>query len=128
VALAVLAGKGDLALARDQGAVEKAKVQTDKLNSYMLDKARGSADVSFLASPVTGGGVGVPRLHQLFLLARAEGWKTPKEWAEAIAQHQTVQKDGSSLQTPEEAVAALCAEATQFASTRLPILEALQIV
>ena len=133
VALAILAGKGDLQPARDAAAVEKAKVQTDKFNLYMLAKARGSDQLSFLASPVTGGGIGVSRIQQLFLLARAEGWKTPKEWAEVVvrffaAHGQTIEKDGRAFQTPEEQLADLCAEATQFAAKRVPILEALQIV
>jgi hypothetical protein len=131
-AFAMLAGKGDLQPARDAAAVEKAKVQTDKFNLYMLGKARGNEESSFLASPVTGGGIGVSRMQQLFLLARAEGLKTPKEWAEAVvrlfaAHGQTIEKDGRAFQTPEEQLADLCAEATQFAAKRVPILEALHI-
>jgi len=40
-------------------------------------KARGSADITFLASPVTGGGITVNRFQQLFLLALSQGKKQP---------------------------------------------------
>jgi len=132
VALMTLAGKGDLAQVRHEAALGKAKAQTDKLNLYMLTKARGIDELRYLASPVTGGGIAVPRIHQLFLLALAEGCKTPNEWAEAVwqllsAQGETLQKDGRALETAEQHVAYLSAEASEFATERLPILRALEI-
>jgi hypothetical protein len=98
----------------------------------MLTKARGIGELGYLASPVTGGGIAVPRIHQLFLLALIEGCKTPKEWAEAVwqllsAQGETMQKDGGPLETAEQHMAHLSAQAEEFATERLPILQALQI-
>jgi SAM-dependent methyltransferase len=132
VALMTLAEKGDLAQVRDEAALGKAKAQTDKLNLYMLTKARSIGELQYLASPVIGGGIAVPRMHQLFLLARAEGCKTPKEWVEAVwqllsAQGETIQKDGRPLEATEQQMAHLSAEAEEFATERLPILQALQI-
>ena len=54
---------------QDEALTPKAKKHTDKLNAVLMDKARSSADIPNLASPVTGGGVMVNRFQQLFLLA-----------------------------------------------------------
>lgn len=35
--------------------IGKTKKRTDKINAYLINRARGSADISYLASPVTGG-------------------------------------------------------------------------
>ena len=44
---------------QDDAIITKARRQTDRLNAHLIDKARGSSDNSFLASPVTGGDVAV---------------------------------------------------------------------
>jgi SAM-dependent methyltransferase len=130
--LMLLIGKGDVAPVQDDAAQAKAKPQTERLNRFVTDRARGSGDLLGLASPVTGGGIGVPRAHQLFLAARARGRTTPQEWAEAAwqtisAQGQRLVKDGTVVTTAEESLAVLVADARNFAETRLPILQALQI-
>ena len=95
-------------------------------------KARGSNDISFLASPVTGGGVAVNRFQQLFLLSMAQNKKQPAEWAQAVwqtiaAQGQKLVKEGKALETAEENIAELTQQAQTFAHKQLPILKALQI-
>jgi hypothetical protein len=104
-ALMVLAGKGDLTLVQDDEVQAQARVRTDKLNRRIFDKARSGAELTFLASPVTGGGIAVPRFFQLFLLARSQGRKTPDElaqfaWDLLNAQGQRMLKDGKPLETP----------------------------
>ncbi len=128
----VLAGAGHLALAQDDQSITKARKQADKLNAHLCQKARGSNDVGYLASPVTGGGVPVNRFQQLFLLSLAQGKKKPAEWAQATwqilaAQGQKLLKEGQTLETAEENLAALTAQAQAFADKQLPILKALQI-
>ena len=128
----VLTGGAHLAPAQEESVVMKAKKQTERLNAHLLDKARGSGDIGFLASPVTGGAVAVPRFHQLYLLARAQGRKQPQEWASfcwqiVSGQGQRLIKEGTTLQTPEENVAELTEQAKEFAERRLPILRALEI-
>lgn len=55
---------------------------TRRLNQALLQRSSLHADsVEYLASPVTGGGVPVSQLQQLFLFARAQGLSTPQEWA-----------------------------------------------
>lgn len=131
-AAVVLLGKGDLAPAQDDHVISKAKKHTDKLNAYLCQKARGSHDIGYLASPVTGEGVAVNRLQQLFLLAYSGGKKQAADWAQFAwqllqAQGQRLVKEGKALETAEENLAELTAQAQTFAEKQLPILKALQI-
>jgi hypothetical protein len=128
----VLAGKGDLALIQDEERQESARPRTDELNRWILDRARGSAELTYLASPVIGGGVGVARFYQLFLLARRQGRHTADElarftWDVLGLQGQRVLKDGKPLETAEENIAELAAQARDFIDKRLPVLQALQV-
>jgi hypothetical protein len=102
------------------------------MNAHLLDKARGSNDITFLASPVVGGGVAVGRFQQLFLKAAQLGLKTPGEWAKLCwdvlaGQGQRIMKDGKALETPAENIAELTTQAQAFADKQLPALKALGV-
>ena len=129
----ILTGTGAIAAVQDEAIIAKAKKLTDKLNLHMMNKARGSNEITYLASPVTGGGVAVGRFVQLFLLANSQGKKKPAEWAEYVwqvvsSQGQKLVKEGKALETPEENLAELLAQANAFSEKQLPIFKALQIV
>jgi hypothetical protein len=131
-AVMVLTGSGAMQPAQDPDVLRKAKPYTERLNRHVLDLARASSDIGELASPVTGGGVRVNRFEQLFLLARAQGRQGPPGWAQATwqlisPQGQRVRKEGKRLETTEENLAELTAQAQAFAEKRLPILKALEI-
>ena len=128
----LLTGAGHLAAVQDEDVARKAKKQTDPLNTHLQSLARSSNDIAYLASPVTGGGITVNRVEQLFLLARQQGQKTPEGWAQFVwqllaAQGQSLIKDGQPLPTADENLAELTRQASEFAEKRLPILKALQI-
>lgn len=132
-AVMLLMGTGALLAAQDEDSIAKAKKTTDKLNAHLCNKSRGSSDISYLASPVLGGGLNVPRFHQLFLLSIGQGKKKPAEWAQnawqvLAAQGQRLLKDGKTLESAEENLAELTAQATVFSEKHLPILKALQVV
>ena len=98
-----------------------------------MDKCRASADIAYLASPVTGGGVPVNRFQQLFVMALQQGKKKPEDWAAFVAQilasqGQKIVKDGKPIETAQEQLAELTTQATDFATKQLPILKALQII
>ncbi|WP_142811288.1 class I SAM-dependent methyltransferase [Tepidiphilus olei] len=85
-----------------------------------------------LASPVTGGGVPVSRFEQLFLLARQSGHKTLQDWARfawslLAAQGQRLVKEGKPLETPDDNLAELSGQASEFAEKRLPLLKSLGV-
>jgi SAM-dependent methyltransferase len=131
-AVLALAGNGHLALVGEESVIAKAGKTTAKLNEHLMREARGGGEITYLASPVTGGGIGATRFQQLFLLALAEGKKRPSEWAAFVwkiihAQGQGIIKDGKTLQSPEENLAELNAQANEFAEKRLAILKAVQV-
>lgn len=128
----VLVGMGLLLAAQEEAAATKAKKRTERLNTHLMMKARSSNELNYLASPLTGGGVTVPRFHQLFLLAKQQGHKQPQDWARFVwnilaIQNQRLVKDGKTLESAEENLVELTAQANEFAEKRLPILKALQI-
>ena len=130
--LLVLCGNGTFSAVQDEAITQKAKKQTEKLNTHLMLKARSSNDISALASPVTGGGVRVGRFQQLFLLALEKGEEKPEEWAGFVAQilaaqGQKIVKEGKPLETTEEHIAELTTQAHEFSVKQLPILKALQV-
>jgi SAM-dependent methyltransferase len=130
-AVMVLAGQGSLATVQDEAVAAKARKACERLNAHILAKARGSEDINYLASPVTGGGVSVNRPAQLFLLAASQGRKQPADWGAFAwqifaAQGQRLIKNGKTLETAEENLAELIEQAKLFAEKQLPVLKALQ--
>ncbi len=131
-AVVVLTGTGALLAVQDDTRIAQAKPATERLNTLLMHKARSSNELTYLASPVTGGGITVPRFHQLFLLARSQGHPQPADWASYVwqllaLQNQRLLKEGKTLETAEENLAELTEQAQMFADQQLPILEALQI-
>jgi hypothetical protein len=129
----VLGGSAHLGFAQDDSVVAKAKARTDRLNARLMDTAKAGSDIGYLAAPLIGGGVGVGRFEQLFLLARAEGRKLPSEWVEYVwrvisSQGKKVIKEGRTLETAEENLAEITRQADAFAQKRLPVLTALGVV
>lgn len=132
-AMMILTGAGHLVAVQDDAISGKVRKQSERLNARLIDQARGSDEVGYLASPVTGGGIAINRLEQLFLLAISQGKKQPSEWAQStwhilqMQAHKLV-LEGKTLETPEENLAELTRQAIEFAGQRLPVLKALQIV
>ena len=131
-AMVVLTSSSQVMPVQMESATRVSRAQTDRFNTYMEHRARFSGEAAFLASPVTGGGVGVSRFEQLFLGAIAEGRKTPAEWAQVAwdviaSQGQKIVKDGQTLDSKEENLAELGRQADLFANGRLGMLTALGI-
>lgn len=128
----VLVGKGDAVSAFATASAPGVVAQCERLNACLMDKARSSNDVAYLASPVTGGGVMVGRFQQLFLLARHQGGKTVHDWASfawttLAGQGLKIIKNGQTLESATDNLAEMTAQALEFESKLLPILKALQI-
>lgn len=137
-AIMLLAGTGDVVAVQDEAAVQKARPQTNKLNRHLLGMARNHADISCVASPVSGAGITLNRFQQLFMLAMLEG-KTPMDtpdpaalaafaWAALLAQGQRLLKDGKPMDGVQDNVDELKVQATEFAVKRLPVLRRLGVV
>ncbi len=128
----ILIGNGTAYAVQEEAAVSKARKVTDRLNAFIWSKARGSGDIGFLASPVTGGGVPVPRFQQLFAMAPAQARKQPAElarfvWNVLAAQGQRIMKDGKALESEADNLAELQQQAEVFVHKQLPVLKALGI-
>jgi SAM-dependent methyltransferase len=132
-AVVMLMGIGALSNVQDDVGSAAAQSTTDRLNAYLTDKSRGNFDVSYLASPVTGGGIAVTRLQQLFLLALRMGQSQPSELAQTVwnilePQGQKVKKENLTLETAEENLSELTSLASTFIQKKLPIFQALKII
>lgn len=128
----VLSGQGSLVAVQDDAATARARKAAERLNAHLKVRARGSADVGYLASPVAGGGVAADRFQQLFLLASDSGRKQPVEWAQFAwqllsAQGQKLVKEGRTIESTEGNLGELTAQAKAFAEKRLPVLKALGV-
>jgi hypothetical protein len=129
-AILVLMGAGHLHPA--QQPTTRTKACCVALNKYLYDRARSSGAVSYLASPVTGSGIVAPRYHQLFLLAMQQGKNSPPDqaafvWDLLYTQGQRLNKDGKRLEAPEDNLAELTRQATEFSEKHLVKYKALQI-
>ena len=129
----LLMGAGHLHLAQHAATQAGARPHTQRLNARLMDLARGSGEVSYLASPVTGGALTLGRFQQLFLLARSQGGQTPEDWAQFVwqtlsAQSQKIVKEGRTLDSEEDNLTELRSQAADFAQKQLPVALALGLV
>jgi len=129
----VLGGSGQIALVQDEAVIGKARKSSERLNAHLILKARSNGEMGFLSSPVIGGGVSVPRFHQLFILAMSQNRKQADDlarfvWDILAAQGQKIVKEGTPLETAEDNISELAGQARVFLEKHLPILKALQIV
>jgi hypothetical protein len=132
-AVMVLSGAGHLAAVQEPEVAEAARRKTEKLNRHVCKLALAAGGISYLASPVTGGGVQVDRFQQIFLHSMHEGRSSSEEWAQYAwqllsAQDQRLVKEGKTLESAEANQAELLSLARDFAEKRLPILRSLQII
>lgn len=132
-AVLVLCGAGYASVAQDNAAIGRARKNTQRLNAYLMDQARGSTNIPYLASPVTATGVSVNRFQQLFAFSVTKGKKTPNEWAEFAFSilsmlDQKIIKDGRTLETDDENREELLRQAHQFGSELLPTLKGLEVI
>jgi len=132
-AIFILIALGNISVIQDEEKILKSKIQTDRLNKYIISKAAYNAEINFLASPVIGAGISVNRFQQLFLLGKENGKKFPKEWAEFAWMkienlNQRIVANGVALGTSEENISELIKQAEDFEKNRLPILKVLGVV
>src|SRR5262245_23504971 len=126
-AIRVLVGRGDLqpALPAENEAERAASARA--VNAAVTARAKDSDDLGYLASPVTGGGVRVDRLTQLYLQAKRDGGD-PVATLAAIAERGggIVDRNDNKL-APEEARAALADRVARMERRTIPLLERLGI-
>ncbi len=72
-ALFVLTGLGYASAVNPERQIQTVRSRTRALNKVLIERAVFSGEIGFLASPVTGGGVAIGRIQQLFLRSIARG-------------------------------------------------------
>ncbi len=132
-AVLVLTGSGALCPACEDGAADTTRQTSAKLNRFIGTKARGSADIQYVACPLTGGGINLGRFQQLFLLAHGQMMNHASEYARFVwdilsAQGQRIVKDGKTLATMEDNITEITAQAEYFLTKTLPILRGLGLL
>jgi SAM-dependent methyltransferase len=132
-AIAVLVGMGAVAPCQSESAEKQVHARCAALNQHLCQQAHFERRAEFLASPVTGGGVGVDRFQQIFLTAIRQGKKQPLEWAQYAwqvlsEQGQSLVKEGRAMTTPEENLTELTQQAETFAEKGLTVLKALRVI
>ncbi len=128
----IMMGRGDLSLAQASEEITVAKQFTEPLNKDLVERARCGGDLNYLASPVTGGGIPTSRAEQLFLGAISRGRTNPDEWAEdawasIAALGQRLVKDGKRIETTEENLSELKAQAKSFSIKKFDLFRNLHI-
>lgn len=130
-AVLALTGTGHVSTTRIPTAECQARSQ--EYNRQVCQYIGRTGDIAFLASPVTGSGIPMGRMEQLFLAAVGQGKSTRTELAAhardlLTAQGRRIIEEGKAIDAPEQSIAHLTGLAGVFIDKRLPILKALQIV
>lgn len=128
--LTVLVG-GGFALPVQQPS-RKVQAQCRALNESILQRARIGTEINHLVSPLTGSGIAVPHIVQLFILGLKEGHTSTEALAEYVwsyldAVGERLVKDGKRLEAKEDNIQEFRVTATKFLNSGRPILEALQV-
>ena len=118
----VLMSRGTVTLARSEQEVADCKTSVDNFNTGICKAAGTGVDFNYLASPVTGGGIQLGWLEQLFYY----GAKTKKDGVKLVKQRltergDTMLVDGRALADPKEIDTALQERFTAFEKKFMPI-------
>jgi SAM-dependent methyltransferase len=128
----VLIGMTHVVPVQDEAAAQAARPTSAALNARLCSLASGGGEVGHLASPLTGGGVPVSRISQLFVSSVGQGRTQPEDWArdawgELQAQASRLVKDGRTIESDEDNLAELARLAGVFAGRELPLLRTLGV-
>ena len=132
-AITVLVSEEKIMPCQDDEKISQVKSHCDNLNEYLCNRAKGSNDISALASPVIGGAINIGRFDQIFAQMYKKGLRRADDMANASWQiifnlEQRLLKDGQPLESAEENINQFKILIKDFSEKRSPILKALQII
>lgn len=130
--LALLISKKDAVLVQDKNTIKNALPYCQKLNRHILQMARNNNNISFIASPVIGGGVHLNHVNQLFTLAHLDGmdeahWET-FVWDILKSQGLALTKNNDTIIEDEGNLEELSNLKASFIKDDLPVLKQLSII
>lgn len=132
-AMFIFTHRGEIQSAQAAETIAAVRERSQRLNHHLIDHARGSGDINYLASPVTGGGIEINRFQQLFLLAHHNGLNQAPDlaafvWSILEPMGEDITKYGRPLQTTEDKLAELTERAADFLRRDLPMYQGLQLI
>ncbi len=129
-ALGILVGANHVQPVLDRAGEADRLPSVRAFNSAVLEKSRSHRHLLYLASAVTGSGLNVERIPQLFLLALREGHEDPPAFVRLVLEEagHKVARDGKPLDGPAEELAELRELFKRFENRQLPLLRTLGIV
>ncbi len=129
-AMLILVGQGGVQPALDAKGDAKRQQRSKAFNAVVLEKAKGSGDLGHLVSPVTGFGVPVGRVSQLFCLARQAKSADPAQfaWDHLQTTGQRLARDGRTIESLEENLQELRHRHEAFMRDEYPLLQKLAVV
>lgn len=128
--LSLLFGKGDLAVCQPPEVIEKQHGNCRRFNFQVLASIETDSPLTYLASPVLGGGIGISYLEKLFLRAHADGlpedeWDT-RAWQILQRQNKILIHEGTKLQTEADNLAEIAGQKAEFLRHRFGLLQRLK--
>ena len=131
--LIILANAEKISPCQNEDTVQKVDKSCRALNKYICERAKLSDEILFLASPVTGGGVALPRFERIFTAAIFDGLNGVDEianyaWNAFESTGQRLIINNKVLNTAEENIAEFAKKVKTFIENRLPIFKLLKIV
>jgi SAM-dependent methyltransferase len=132
-ALYILVGNGTLGLAFDQKIAKQRYQKTNRLNTYFMEKSVDATYVNYLVSPLTGSGIPVGRIEQIFIKLYTEKVENAKDLASKVQQiletrGQTLTIEGAAVEHGKALEGALLKAAQRFKDHLLPIYKSLMLL
>ena len=130
--IAILVGGGHLAPVQPAAFAEASTEACARLNRELLDRAKAAPALVAMVSPLTGGGVNIPRIEQLFIASHGEGHHTAKKLSQEVwklfkVQGKGLLKDGEVLSGDKANLAFLLENAETFLKSGLARYEMLGV-
>ncbi len=127
--LYILTGAGQVHPCLGTENLEERRKSTDAFNNAILERAPYFGELRYLASPVLGGGVGLDRLHQLFLLAERRNVE-PKAFVDNLMKRNGEQflVEGKAITDPAQHQVELAKRFDTYREKQRPLLSRLGIV
>jgi hypothetical protein len=132
-ALYILVGSNTLILSYDAQHSKKVNHQASGLNKHLMAKSIEGNHVNFLVSPLTGSGIPVGRIDQIFihlLQTKVKDIETLAAKTQLILEQRghSIIKDGKPVPTGEELFLELSSRAKMFLEQAVPIYKKLHIL
>jgi SAM-dependent methyltransferase len=130
-AVTLLIAAGPVLNVQDDAPIQQAHAAASRLNTAICERAYDSHALQFLVSPVSGSGVSMPHVAQLFLLAATRGLARPQQWAEfastALSRAGAGERAAHANLPSAFADPDMVDKANRFADVYLPVLRMLGI-